>query len=217
MVLIHLPFVVPLRNMYLFVKLCRMGYPYHAFERSKDVEDILSEVGLATFYESFCEAGPQSVTTCVVFLCTGRISETQIVSLLTSLISLTWGASRAYFIQRMEHDADPDPNFAIVFFRIFPFMLVSVINSLVMWVLIWGFLGPYTFASLFMNFSTVLVILSLRPSYMLTIYYVLLFYVFFGLTLLTWILYNSYYMSMFLGLYIGLYIVFTRGAFSVQC
>ena len=208
MVLIHLPFVVPLRNMYLYWKLCRMGYPYHEFERSKDVEAILSEVGRASFYESFCEAGPQSVTTCIVFLCTGRISETQIVSLMTSLITLTWGASRAYFIQRMEHDADPDPNFAMVFLRIFPFMLVSVINSLVMWVLIWGFLGPYTFASLFTNFSTVLVILSLRPSYMLTIYYVLLFYVFFGLTLITWILYNSYYMSMFLGLYIGLYIVF---------
>ena len=207
-VLIHLPFVIPFRNMYLFVKLCEIGYPYHEFEHSKDVEEILSEVGLASFYESFCEAGPQSVTTCVVFLCTGRISETQIVSLFTSLISLTWGASRAFFIQRMEHDADPDPNFAMVFLRVFPFMLVSVINSLVMWVLSWGFLGPYTFASLFMNYSTVLVILSLRPSYMLTIYYVLLFYVFFGLTLLTWILYNSYYMSMFLGLYVVLYIVF---------
>ena len=207
-VLIHLPFVLPLRNFCLFLRLCRIGYPYHDLNRSKDVEDILAEVGDAAFYESFCEAGPQSVTTCVIFLCTGRISETQIVSLLTSLVTLTWGASRAYFIHRIEHEADPDPDFSMVFFRVFPFMLLSVINSLVMWVLIWGLLGPYTFGSLVMNFCTILVILKLKPAPTFFIFYVLLFYVFFGLTLLTWIMFNSYYMSMFLGLYIGLYIVF---------
>ena len=28
-VLIHLPFVTPIRNLGIFVKLCKLGYPYH--------------------------------------------------------------------------------------------------------------------------------------------------------------------------------------------
>ena len=180
----HLPFVQTVRNLYNAWRLNELGFGTPDFDvtKSAEVEAILQEVGLAGQYESFFESGPQSITQCVIILSTGKISAMQMISITISVASLTWGASRAFFIQRMEHTADPDPNFAMVFLRVFPFMLVSVINSLVMWVLIWGFLGPYTFASLFMNFSTVLVILSLRPSYMLTIYYVLLFYVFFGLT-----------------------------------
>ena len=159
----HLPFVTPFHNLYLFWKLYRMEYPYHDPKHSKDIELILHDVGLISFYESFCEAGPQSVTTCVIFLCTGRISKIQIFSLFASLASLTWGASRAFFILRNEYDADPDPMFSLVILRIFPLMLVSVINSLLMWVLIWGFLGPYTFVCLVMNFSLVLLILSRSP------------------------------------------------------
>ena len=81
-----------------------------------------------------------------------------------SLLSLTWGASRAFFILRNENDEDPDPNFAMVLLRVFPLMLISVINSLFMWVLIWGFLGPYTFAGLFANFTIIKIILSVEPS-----------------------------------------------------
>ena len=206
MVFLHLPFVTPLRNLYLFEKLWRTGYPYHDSDRSKDVESILYDVGLASFYESFCEAGPQSVTTFIIFLCTGRISKTQIVSLLISLVSLTWGASRAFFILRNEYDVDPDPNFAMVLLRIFPLMLISVINSLLMWVLIWGFLGPYTFAPLFANFSIVLIILSVGPHFgcclVLSVFSILSCV--FGVTcMIEHILFGSDHIALLFGFYIA--------------
>ena len=163
-VLIHLPFVTPIRNLIIFVKLCKLGYPYHKEEYSKEIEALQKDVAQISLYENFGEAGPQCATQCYIFLCTGHISVTQIVSIFVSLFTLTWGASRAYFIQRVEDEADPDPKFSMVIFRIFPFMLVTVINSLVMWVLIGGLLGGCTFVAIVVNFLGVLTVIAPSSS-----------------------------------------------------
>ena len=157
-VLIHLPFVTPIRNLKIFVRLCNLGYPYHKDEHSEEVEALQTDVARVSLYENFGEAGPQSVTQCVIFLCTGHISITQIVSIFVSLFTLTWGASRAYFIQRVKDEIDPDPSFRIVMFRIFPFMLITVTHSLIMWVLIGGFLGGFIFIAIVANFCLVLLV-----------------------------------------------------------
>ena len=76
----------------------------------------------------------------------------QQISIVFSLLSLAWGASRGYFIQRSQDAADPNPALGMVVMRVFPLMLVIVLNSLVLWVFIGGFLGPWIFPPLHVNF-----------------------------------------------------------------
>ena len=76
-----------------------------------------------------------------ISLCTGHFPPTIMVSTVLSLLSLSWGASRAYFIERTQDKADPDPAFFMVLMRVFPLMVIVVMNSLVMWVMAGGLLG----------------------------------------------------------------------------
>ena len=76
-----------------------------------------------------------------ISLSTGHFPPTIMVSTVVSLLSLSWGASRAYFIERNQDKADPDPAFSMVLMRVFPLMLIVVVNSLIMWVMIGGLLG----------------------------------------------------------------------------
>ena len=220
-VLIHLPFVTPIRNFGIFVKLCNLGYPYHKDEHSEEVEALQTDVARVSLYENFCEAGPQSVTQCVIFLCTGHISIVQIVSIFLSLVTLTWGASRAYFIQRVKDEADPDPNFGMVILRIFPFMLVTVANSLVMWVLIGGFLGGFTFVTLVANFCLVLLLTApcnARCCTNLGLFVVIFvsFSVLIPLAIIVRIFHDSWLIVMILGLYLTMILVFVGFGHSIS-
>ena len=60
-VMIHFPFLLPLHNTYLLFTLYFMGYGSFNFKTqdSAKVEAIQKQVGLASLYESFFEAGPQ--------------------------------------------------------------------------------------------------------------------------------------------------------------
>ena len=89
-----------------------------------------------------------------ISLCTGHFPPLIMLSTVISLLSLSWGASRAYFIERSQDKADPDPAFFMVLMRVFPLMLVVVLNSLVMWVMIAGLIGPLTFPALLITFAT---------------------------------------------------------------
>ena len=220
-VLIHLPFVTPIRNLNIFVKLCKLGYPYHTEEDSEEVEALQTEVAKVSLYENFGEAGPQSVTQCVIFLCTGRISIIQIISIFVSLFTLTVGASRAYFIQRVKDEVDPDPNFRVVMFRIFPFMLITVTNSLIMWVMIGGFLGGFTFVTLAANFFLVLLVTA--PCTTRVYNYFGLFVlnlatlsVLIPLAIVIKIYHNSWLIFMILGLYLIMVVVFVYFAKNIS-
>ena len=61
-----------------------------------------------------------------IVLSTGRISSTQIFSLVTSVLSLSWGASRSFLIMRTPDQADPDPELMTVALRIWPRMLATI-------------------------------------------------------------------------------------------
>ena len=89
---LHLPFVLMVRNAFLGWRLYKLGFGRKDFnvKGSAEVEAILAEVGLAGQYEAFCESGPQSITQCVIILCTGRVTWSQVFSITVSLASLTW-------------------------------------------------------------------------------------------------------------------------------
>ena len=89
-----------------------------------------------------------------ISLCTGHFPKEILISTVVSLLSLSWGASRAYFIERSQDVADPDPALLMVALRVFPLMLFIVVNSLANWVAIAGMLGPWIFPSLLVTFTT---------------------------------------------------------------
>ena len=158
-VVLHIPFVMPLKNLYNAYLLYRMGFGLKKDFKEKNwkrVEEIQHEAGICTMYESFMEGGPQSIVQLVIVLSTGRISYAQWVSIPMSIISLAWSSSRVYFILRTPDDSDPDPEFMMVLLRIFPWELMIVINSVLLWTMIGGLLGGFVFHGLLLSFLILL-------------------------------------------------------------
>ena len=85
-----LPFALPFKSLYNTSHLGRLRFGGEDFEDRSwaEVEDLQHEAGIASMYESFTEAGPQSVVQLTVILCTGAISPAQWFSVPSSLLSL---------------------------------------------------------------------------------------------------------------------------------
>ena len=66
---------------------------------------------------------PQLMFQVAIVTCTGKLNRTQIFSLITSVMSLSWGASRSFLILRPPDKADPDPELMTVLLRILPYVL----------------------------------------------------------------------------------------------
>ena len=98
--------------------------------------------------------GPQSVQQLVIGLCTGHFPISIVFSTIVSVLTLSWGASRAFFVERVLDQADPDPAVTMVLLRVFPLMVVVVVNSMVDWVAIAGLIGVWVFPALVINFAT---------------------------------------------------------------
>ena len=98
--------------------------------------------------------GPQSVQQLVIGLCTGHFPTSIVISTIVSVLTLSWGASRAFFVERVLGQADPDPAVTMVLLRVFPLMVVVVVNSMVDWVAIAGLIGVWVFPALVINFAT---------------------------------------------------------------
>ena len=164
-VMFQIPFGVPLRNLYLFLRLSQLGYDSSSFDpkNSKEVEDIFNEVGESGLYECFFEAGPQSVTQMVIFLCTGEMSTMQVVSITASLASLGWGASRAFFMSRKPQHVDPEPPFRMMRI-VFPLMIIVVTNNMIMWTFVGGLLSRATPIAILINFISVYKALKVLTS-----------------------------------------------------
>ena len=63
------------------------------------------------------------------------------MGVIVSVFSLTWGSSRAFFIERTRDEADPDPALNMVVLWVFPCMLLIAVNSMIMWTMTGGILG----------------------------------------------------------------------------
>ena len=94
----------------------------------------------------------QAAQQLIIISNTGQFRWSIIISIVVSLLSLSWGASRTFFMERSEDEADPDPDALMVVLRVFPCMILMVGNSLLMWVLLGGFLGLLVFLVLKINF-----------------------------------------------------------------
>ena len=70
----------------------------------------------------------QAVQQMTISLCTGHFPPEVLFSTGISLLSLSWGASRAFFVERSPDQADPDPKLKLVLMRVFPLMLIEVVN-----------------------------------------------------------------------------------------
>ena len=148
---VHLPFATPLRNLCYAYKLLSYGYGhpnYYDRTKARDVEEIMSKAGMTSQAESFCEAGPQATTQMIIMMSTGRYTPTQLISVAVSILSLSWGAARAYFILRTRDQSDPDPAVGMVIKWILMHMVAVTVHSLLMWSTIGGLLGPYTFVAI---------------------------------------------------------------------
>ena len=65
----------------------------------------------------------------LIILSTGQYSNTQLFSVVTSVLSLSWGAARSFLIMRSADKADPDPDMTTVMFYIWPLTLVSGLKT----------------------------------------------------------------------------------------
>ena len=88
----------------------------------------------------------------VIILSTGQFSKTQIASLVTSVLSLSWGAARSFLIMRPAGKADPDPLFMTVLLRIWPLTFLVTVDYLCILVCTAGLIGRYTFVTLCLGF-----------------------------------------------------------------
>ena len=163
--LIHVPFFLPFLNCYNTWRLYKLQFSMKGFEDKNmgEVEGIQEKAGAAVMYESFTEAGPQSVVQLVIILSTGRISIAQKVSLPISICSLTMASSRAFFIHRSWDERDPDPAIKTLLLYIFPRMLLVVLNNLILWTIIGGLVSEYFLLAIGLCFVNVIVSLSGFP------------------------------------------------------
>ena len=125
---IHVPLILPFKNLHSTHLLFQMGFGMPRFKTKnwKKVEEIQAEAGLASMYESFMEAGPQSIIQLIIVLSTGKINIAQLFSIPLSIFTITWASSRAYFIQRGRDETDPDPELKTVFLRVFHLLLLNI-------------------------------------------------------------------------------------------
>ena len=161
----HVPFFLPVLNCYNTWRLYNLRFNLKGFQDKNmgEVEQIQEKAGSAGMYESFTEAGPQSVVQLVIILSTGRISTAQKVSLPISICSLTIASSRAFFIQRSKDERDPDPEIRTLLLYIFPRMLLVVLNNLILWTIIGGLVSGYFLLAIGFCFVNVFVSLSGFP------------------------------------------------------
>ena len=74
-VLLHLPFVVPIKNLHNAYRLYKIGFGKKHFDEknSRKVERIQHEAGMQGMHESFMEAGPQAIVQLIIVDSTGHI------------------------------------------------------------------------------------------------------------------------------------------------
>ena len=149
---LHFPFVIPFKNCKLAFELHKLNFGEAGGKDWEEVEKIQREVARTSLSESFFEAGPQASQQLVIGFSTGQFRWNIILSIVISLFSLSWGASRAYFIQRSDDQSDPDPNVYMVGFRVFPWIVLMVANSLIQWTILGGLLGYWVFFVMAINF-----------------------------------------------------------------
>ena len=88
------------------------------------------------------------------------------ISIPISIFSLTMQVFRAYFIQRGEDEMDPEPQLKTIILRIYPWMWLIVMNSVLLWTMIGGLISGYIFYGTILCFVFVYLLLGFLPKLM---------------------------------------------------
>ena len=99
---------------------------------TENLYKVKKENAEAAIFEGFLEAAPSQVLNLHILLLTGSISETQVASVCTSMISLTLTAERVYFLYRSKDEEDVDPSLKLQLL-VLPFMLLNTISNTILW------------------------------------------------------------------------------------
>ena len=97
-----------------------------------NLHSIKKENAEAAIFEGFLEAAPCQILNLHILLLTGSITETQVASICTSIITLTLTAERVYFLYRTQEEEDVDPSWRLQLL-VFPCMLLNTISSTILW------------------------------------------------------------------------------------
>ena len=96
----------------------------------------------------------------LIVLSTGQYTKTQIISVITSVLSLSWGAARSFLIMRTADKADPDPDMTTVSIHIWS--QGSELNALTKasFLFFAGLIGEYIFSPLAVFFLSTYAVLT---------------------------------------------------------
>ena len=93
---LHFPLVIPFKNCKLAYELNTLDFGAAGGKDWARAEAIQREVARTSLSESFFEAGPQASQQLIIGFSTGQFRWSIILSIVISLLSLSWGASRTY-------------------------------------------------------------------------------------------------------------------------
>ena len=151
---IHLPLVIPVINIYHAYELYQTDYSGQKINASQNrIEKIKRVSGKVAFKEAFLESGPQFLTQLSIILLTGQFSSTQLVSMAVSFLSLSFAATRAFFISRDPTHADPEPEVPIML-RVMPHMMVNLLYSSLVWTTVAGLVKQFAFLAILLMLVT---------------------------------------------------------------
>ena len=103
---------------------------------TKNMNSIREENAIASIYVGFLEAASCQIFNIYVYLVTGSITQTQVGSICTSILTSSLTAEKFYFLYRAKNEIDVDPNRRLKLSLLIPMMLDISWNTL-----LWSFLA----------------------------------------------------------------------------
>ena len=135
---VHFPFLLP------FVNLKRLIFLMQNQRNSandQECEKVKKKTALDGQFEALFESFPQLLLQMLIVAKTGEITKIQLLSMISSTISLSYTACNAFYTQREEQFADPEPDFHMIWI-VFPYfflMLLSILTQYLIMTAFWQF------------------------------------------------------------------------------
>ena len=127
-----LPFFQTYRTIKRFIEMREQK----VFQTStKNMNSIREENANASICEGYLEAAPCQIFNIYVYLVTGTITQTQVGSICTSILTLSLTAEKVYFLYRAKNEKDVDPNWRLKLYLLLPMML-NISSNTILWSLL---------------------------------------------------------------------------------
>ena len=110
--------------------------------RAKAIFGIQCESIVNSIFEAFGEGAPCQILNLYIFLATGYMSETQIISVVVGAVSLSLTSIKIFFLYRSEDEVEVEPGWRLILLTIFP-MMINTVASILLWTFIAAHTGGY--------------------------------------------------------------------------